>query len=451
MAVSPKPASRHDHYKLTGVKVTDQVLGTGSYTIDIELEYMGLKCIGKKIHQALFMQGDATTKVRQLKEQCHLLSQLCHPNLAMFLGLFFQQSPILVIEFVPYSLTSCIEQYGLLPSEVTYSTLHDVALGLSNLHNRNPPIIHGELCANNVLLTSNMRAKVVYLGVAKILQLTQPEINYMAKTSGTSTYMSPEVITGTHQHQDCSTDIFSFGIMVNHILTGKLPKSELILETSKATTITVSFSDVERKRANDKGDTDHLVKELVFRCTNENPQLRPQAEELVRFFADMVTKFPSSFVNRLEMLKRFKAYKKLKLNEKDKRELEEKVKGMKQQVLTQQQMVDRLTIENELLKQQVKNDDELICKIAMDLQKSHAEQQQQNSDIIGNTQDLAQGTGETKLYGPKPKVFPRKKAPAKENHVSISLSVEVTIKHISLVLLGIIVKLCQIKYLRLEF
>ena len=42
-----------DPYKLTGVCVTDRELGHGSYATVLELEYMGLKCAGKKIHEVL--------------------------------------------------------------------------------------------------------------------------------------------------------------------------------------------------------------------------------------------------------------------------------------------------------------------------------------------------------------------------------------------------------------
>ena len=41
---------------------------------------------------------------------------------------------ILVMEFLPTNLTSCIEQYGILPKEISYSILHDVTLGSYYLH-----------------------------------------------------------------------------------------------------------------------------------------------------------------------------------------------------------------------------------------------------------------------------------------------------------------------------
>ena len=138
---------------------------------------MGLKCAGKKIHELLLREGDAYASyaVRRFEEECRLLSQVRHPDIVQFLGVYFQQktqASILVMEFLPTNLTSCIEQVKLLPREISYSILLDVALGLCYLHSQTPPIIHRDLSSNNVLLTSNMSAKISDLGVARILNLT---------------------------------------------------------------------------------------------------------------------------------------------------------------------------------------------------------------------------------------------------------------------------------------
>ena len=71
-------------YKLIGVRVTDQELGHGSYATVLELEYMGLKCAGKKIHELLLRQRDNSYTVRRFKEECRLLSQVCQPTLSSF-------------------------------------------------------------------------------------------------------------------------------------------------------------------------------------------------------------------------------------------------------------------------------------------------------------------------------------------------------------------------------
>ena len=425
---SPQVNSKHDQYKLTGVKVTDQILGSGSYTLDIVLDYAGLKCIGKKLHQALFMQGETTTKVRQLKEQCHLLSQIRHPNIVMFLGLFFQQSPILVMEYVPYHLASSIDQYGTLPNEVSYSILLDVALGLDYLHNQPPPIVHGELSASTILLTPSMTAKLLYLGVANILKLSQPEIRYMAKKGGSLAYVPPEVMTDSFQQYDRRTDIFSYGILIVHMFSGKEPDPN-VLSANTEMTDPIQLQQRAISEAVEKAiNSDYSLKELVLKCTNAKPELRPQAEELVKNLADMLSNHPSSFINKVEMLREIKKYKRMKKDDKS-GELEEKIQKKKKEVMTQEQEIEKLRMENESLLQQARNDDVLICNIIVDLQKAVKHEPQDDEKSIqpkddANViqaqngkpvmQDSPKETEKPKLYGPKPKVSPRKRPPGKE-------------------------------------
>ena len=169
--------TRFDPYRLKerDIKVTDRELGHGSYATVLELKYHGLKCAGKKIHEVLLKQGESSYTVRRFEEECRLISQACHPSIVQFLGVYFHQgerAPILVMEFLLTNLTSYIEQYCIFPKEISYSILHDVALGLCYLHSQTPPIIHRDLSSNNVLLTPNMTAKISDLGVARILNLT---------------------------------------------------------------------------------------------------------------------------------------------------------------------------------------------------------------------------------------------------------------------------------------
>ena len=80
-----------------------------------------------------------------------------------FLSVCLEQGsplPMLVMEYLHTTLFACPERYGVLPKEISYGILGDVALGLVYLHEHSPPIIHRDLSASNVLLTSNMNAKL---------------------------------------------------------------------------------------------------------------------------------------------------------------------------------------------------------------------------------------------------------------------------------------------------
>jgi len=165
-------------FKLDGVRDTGRVVGHGSYAVVKELKFRGLKCVGKKIHDILFNSATPQEQAAMLERfagECELLSGLHHPCIVQFLGVCFEQGsplPVLVMEYLHTTLSACLESYGVLPKEITYGILRDVALGLCYLHELSPPIIHRDLSANNVLLTSNMNAKLSDLGVAKILNLT---------------------------------------------------------------------------------------------------------------------------------------------------------------------------------------------------------------------------------------------------------------------------------------
>ena len=288
---------------LTGVSVTNRVLGHGSYAIVLELEYMGRKCAGKKIHEVLLTQGSTTYPIRKFENECHLLSQLHHPNIVEFLGVFFQDeslAPILVMEYLPTDLTSCIKKRGILPKETSYSILRDVAQGLNYLHNQHPPIIHRDLTSNNILLAPSMTAKISDLGVAKIIDITPLQRSHMTQTPGTPAYMPPEVMVACPIY-DASVDEFSFGILMIHVFSGKWPEPQIgpnRVEVDKL--IPVSEAERRRKFLEAVGD-DHPLMDLILRCINNNPGLRPHTGEIVEQLVEkMAEEFPHRVVDQPE-------------------------------------------------------------------------------------------------------------------------------------------------------
>ena len=300
-----------DPYKLTGVEVTDRELGHGSYATVLELEYMGLKCAGKKIHELLLRQGDASYTVRRFEEECRLLSQVRHPNIVQFLGVYFQQgvrAPILVMEFLSTDLTSCIDQFGILPKEISYSILHDVALGLCYLHNQTPPIIHRDLSSNNVLLTPNMTAKISDLGVARIFnKLTPLQVSRMTQTPGTPAFMPPEVMVANPKY-DTSVDEFSYGIMMIHMFSGQWPEPQVGPNRTEPDGRLIPVTEAERREVFLRAvGNDHPLINKILRCIDNDPQRRVHATELLESTSALKHEFPVAVVNYLEMQTRVKA------------------------------------------------------------------------------------------------------------------------------------------------
>ena len=290
-----------ESHKLTKVKFTDHELGRGSYATVIELKYDGKKCAGKKIHEVLIREGADTYTIIRFEEECRLLSQLRHPNIVEFLGVYFSKHatvPILVMEFLPINLTYCIEKEDRLPKEMKYAILQDVAQGFHYLHSQDPPIVHRDLSTNNVLLTENMRAKISDLGVARILAMSPLQISRMTQTPGTPAYMPPEVMVQDPKY-DTSIDVFSYGILMIHVFCGKwrIPQIGQIRTEDKKL---IPITEAERREVfiKDIGD-DHPLMPLILRCIDNDPQVRPSTKEITGETAKIVEQFP---LNKQAML-----------------------------------------------------------------------------------------------------------------------------------------------------
>ena len=285
-----------DSFKLSGVIVTEHVLGCGSYATVLEVKYKGQRCAGKKIHEVLLAQGSSTYVLRRFEEECRLLTKVHHPNIIQFLSVYFQANcsvPVLVMEFLPINLSSCIERHGILSEEIMYSILHDVASGLHYLHSHDPVIIHRDLSSNNVLLTSDFHvAKISDLGMGRVLDRTPQQIGQLTGIPGTPAYMPPEVI-GSNPQYDTSVDTFSFGIFMIHMLCGHIPVpqcGQIRMDSGKM----IPVSEAERREVFLQViESDIPLMDIIQRCINNSPQLRPPAGEILAYIKHILRHYPS--------------------------------------------------------------------------------------------------------------------------------------------------------------
>ena len=299
---------------LGGVEVSGRELGVGSYSSVLEVTYRGMRCAGKRLHRTLYDQGLAIGPeiLERFGVECELLSQLRHPRMVQFLGLHFEEGsevPILVMEFIPYALSDTIEHYGVLPNEISYPILQDVALGLHYLHTHSPVIIHRDLTANNILLTPSMTAKISDLGMAKILNIAPSQMTRrMTVCPGTLSYMPPEALTSNPRY-DTKLDCFSFGVLTTHIFCGEWPiGSEYLQPDPKKPGHLYPLTEIQRREKYLKRlGGEHPLLGLVHRCLKNLPAERPDMEELLEETAKAAETFPVTYENRVEMLNQLRA------------------------------------------------------------------------------------------------------------------------------------------------
>ncbi len=298
-------------FQLQGVRETGRTNGHGSNATVEELKYYGLKCVGKKVHGLLYNSASPLEQANLLErfaDECELLSRLHHPCIVQFLGLHSEQGsrlPVLVMEYLHTTLSACIDRYGILPQEIRYQILRDVILGLRYLHEHSPSIIHRDLSANNVLLTPNMSAKISDLGVAKILNLSPAQMGLMTQTQtpGTPCYMPPEAMTARPRYTN-KVDIFSFGVMMVHVLSGQWPIPGEVFRPDRVNpNLIVPVSEVDRREEYfQEIDQDHPLMGLIRQCLSNNPTSRPEALDILGQVESVISRLPPSLENRVELI-----------------------------------------------------------------------------------------------------------------------------------------------------
>lgn len=155
------------------------------------------------------------TKARFLQE-AKAAAALNHPNICTIYGVEENaETMFIAMEFV---------EGGTLTSKIPFTNVDNaltvamqIGEALQEAHAKG--IVHRDIKADNIMLTAKGQVKVMDFGLAKLkgsLKLTRT-----SSTVGTLAYMAPEQIQGGEV--DARSDIFSFGVLLFEMLTGKTP------------------------------------------------------------------------------------------------------------------------------------------------------------------------------------------------------------------------------------
>ena len=171
------------------------------------------ECAAKIIHKSLATEESSF----QLKKVLRLQATLRHPNITQFIGICkLEESSldVLVMELMNSNLHEFLSKPDIqnnIPLSRKKSILEDVACGLLYLHRKD--IVHRDLTAKNVLLTSALVAKIADLGTSRIVP-KQAEMHESLMTTypGTTVYMPPEADRVDYDAK--KLDVFSFGHLI---------------------------------------------------------------------------------------------------------------------------------------------------------------------------------------------------------------------------------------------
>ena len=183
--------------------------------------YNGTEHAAKQIHEILLNQENYGTgsMLERFNSECQLMSNLSHPNITKFVGLYYQkgtQAPLLVMEKLETNLDDVLEFVPNLHLAVKLPILEDVCNGLVYLHGQQLPVIHRDLTARNILLTNTLEAKITDMGNSRIIGLVSGR--QLTQAPGTLSYMPPEALEQNPTY-GLPLDVFSFGHLALYTLT----------------------------------------------------------------------------------------------------------------------------------------------------------------------------------------------------------------------------------------
>ncbi|XP_062086878.1 serine/threonine-protein kinase STY46-like [Humulus lupulus] len=244
----------------------EKMVASGSYG-DL---YKGTYCSQEVAIKILKPERINTDMQREFAQEVFIMRKVRHKNVVQFIGACTKPPSMCII--TEYMSGGSVYDYlhkkrGFFKLPTLLKVAADISKGMNYLHQNN--IIHRDLKAANLLMDENGVVKVADFGVARV----KAQSGVMTAETGTYRWMAPEVIE--HKPYDHKADIFSFGVVLWELLTGKLPYEFLTPLQAAVGVVQQGLRPPIPKQTHPK-----LV-EILGKCWERDPALRPDFSEII--------------------------------------------------------------------------------------------------------------------------------------------------------------------------
>ncbi|MGB5824163.1 MAG: Stk1 family PASTA domain-containing Ser/Thr kinase [Proteocatella sp.] len=169
----------------------------------------------------------------------------------------------IVMEYVDgENLKDLIHKKGAISQELMISLSRQIALALEEAHGKK--IIHRDIKSQNIMLTKSNMVKVADFGIAKAV--TSSTITAVGSIMGSVHYFSPEQARGGYV--DERSDIYSLGIVMYEMITGKLP-------FEGDTPVNIALKHIQEEiKFDDKDNISAEIKDVIRKATQKSADRR---------------------------------------------------------------------------------------------------------------------------------------------------------------------------------
>lgn len=298
-----------------------QAINKGSYGYVFKVTVKGVECVAKRLHSVFVSQSNSLKErksiIEKFRDECIILSKLRHPNIVQFLGVHCSKlhgytDLTLIMESVRCDMDNFLTEHHDVPLSLKISILQDVSFGLVYLHEYNPPIVHRDLTARNVLVSDKCQAKIADLGMAKLVSFQQQMKESHTKTPGNMFYMPPEAMK---EEAACTPklDIFSFGHLTIFAVTQTFPSVDYHVDQTPTMKESGTIERARRANSLKAVGSDHCLYSIIIECLFDRPDQRLTTRDLNKRLGYIVAQNPVPTKDILPQMRRDSAGAQLKV------------------------------------------------------------------------------------------------------------------------------------------
>ncbi len=202
----------NDRYMIT------EVVGVGGMAYVFKaFDKVCNRVVAVKILKDEFM-SDAQFR-RRFTNESKAITMLSHNNIVDVYDVSLEGDALyIVMEYIDgITLKEYMEKKGILSDVEALHFIKQILKGLAHAHERG--IVHRDVKPHNIILLKDGTIKITDFGIARLTKFDTQTISDM--TIGSVHYISPEQASG--DRTDERSDIYSVGIILYEMLTGKLP------------------------------------------------------------------------------------------------------------------------------------------------------------------------------------------------------------------------------------